>query len=62
MNVLKNAMKPSRTSAWLGQNSQFIRRWPKAPKIAMMAAPGSYGDEFGKRLAIDLGVPIVSMA
>lgn len=61
MNVLKGALKPSRASALLNQQSPFIRRWPKAPKIALFAQPGVFGDEYSKRLAIDLGVPLVSM-
>lgn len=43
------------------QDSQFIKKWPTNPKIAIYAPPNSFATEISKRLAIDLGVPIVSM-
>jgi adenylate kinase family enzyme len=60
MNIVKNMFKP-RNSSLLNPQSQFIRRWPKAPKIAVFASPGVFSDEYTKRLSIDLGVPLVSM-
>lgn len=42
-------------------DSHYIQRWPTTPKIAMFAPPNAFGDEISKRLAIDLGLPIVSM-
>jgi len=45
----------------LAADSQFIKRWPTAPKIAIVAPPNAFSEEISQRLAIDLGVPIVSM-
>lgn len=43
------------------QKSQFIKRWPKSPKIVFTGLPNSFQQELSQRLAIDLGVPLVSM-
>ena len=39
----------------------YIKRWPTNPKVAFFGPPNVYMDEFAQRLAIDLGVPIVSV-
>merc|ERR1712070_1330480 len=43
-------------------NGEFLKRWPKNPKIVFFASPNSFQDELTKRFAIDLGLPIISMS
>ena len=43
------------------RNDQFIKRWPKSPKVVFFAAPNSFQNELINRFAIDLGLPVVSM-
>ena len=52
--MLKTLIKP--------QSKEFLRRWPKNPKIVFFAAPNSYQDEIIQRFSIDMGLPVISMA
>lgn len=40
---------------------QYLPRWPKTPKVIIFGAPNVGTNMFAHRLAIDLGVPAVSM-
>ena len=41
--------------------SQFLKRWPDAPKVALFAPPNAPKTEIAQRLSIDLGLPLVSV-
>lgn len=43
------------------RSDQFLRRWPKSPKIVFFAAPNSFQDELVQRFGIDMGLPVISM-
>lgn len=40
---------------------QYIPRFPQRPKVVLFGAPNVGNSTFAKRLAIDLGVPAVSL-
>ena len=43
------------------RNSEFLRRWPKAPKVVFFASPNSFSTELIQRFSVDMGVPVFSM-
>ena len=43
------------------KSDNFIKRWPKSPKIVFFAAPNSFDNELVQRFSIDLGLPIISI-
>lgn len=52
------------TSRWVPRmvrQSEFIARWPAAPKIAFLAPPNAPKFELTQRLGVDLGVPVLSI-
>jgi len=55
------SFKTGLKKGFLNKDKNFIRRWPKDPKIAFFAPPNAFADEVTQRFAIDLGVPVVSM-
>lgn len=60
--MLNRLTQSATTGILSGAQNQFIRRWPACPKLAFFTPPNVFADEITKRLAIDLGVPIVSMS
>jgi hypothetical protein len=42
-------------------DTEYIKRWPTAPKVAFFGPPNVFMDEIMNRFSIDLGVPIVSI-
>ena len=42
------------------RNSGFIKRWPTNPKIAFFGPPNVFLNEISLRMAVDLGVPVLS--
>ena len=43
------------------KDTEYIKRWPTAPKVAFFGPPGVFMDEIMNRFSIDLGVPVVSI-
>ena len=43
------------------KNLQYFPRFPKTPKVVIFGAPNVGVSTFAHRLAIDIGVPAVSM-
>ena len=43
------------------RNTEFLRRWPKSPKIVFFAAPNAFQDEIIQRFSVDMGLPVMSM-
>jgi adenylate kinase family enzyme len=56
-----NNFKTGLKKGFLNRDRNFIRRWPKDPKIAFFAPPNVFADEITQRFALDLGIPVVSM-
>lgn len=46
---------------FLNRDKALIRRWPVDPKIVFFGPPNVFQEEITQRMAIDLGVPVVSM-
>ena len=51
--MLKTFLKP--------KSDQFLKRWPKNPKIVFFAAPNTFSTEIIQRFSVDMGLPVVSM-
>ena len=43
------------------RSQQFIKRWPKNPKIVFFTAPNCFQNELIHRFSIDMGVPVISV-
>lgn len=46
---------------FLNKNRHFIQRWPTKPKYVVIGHKNFVHDDSTQRLAIDLGVPVISM-
>jgi AAA+ superfamily predicted ATPase len=58
-----NKMKPAIKKGVINhlKHRHFEKRWPADPKVVFFGPPNSFKTELEQRLAIDLGVPIISM-
>lgn len=56
-----NNLRVGLKKGFLNRDKNFIRRWPKDPKVAFFAPPNAFGEELSQRFALDLGVPVISM-
>lgn len=54
-------MKTFNSHAATIKNLQYFPRFPRSPKVVLMGSPNVGTSTFAHRLAIDLGVPAVSM-
>jgi adenylate kinase family enzyme len=54
-------MKVFNSHTTVVKNLQYFPRFPKTPKVVILGAPNVGTSTFAHRLAIDLGVPAVSM-
>ena len=43
------------------RNSEFLKRWPKNPKIVFYTGPNTFQNELIQRFSIDMGLPVISM-
>ena len=43
------------------QSKNFLKRWPKNPKIVFFTSPNSFQNEIIQRFSIDMGLPVISL-
>lgn len=54
-------MKVFNSHSSVVKNLQYFPRFPKTPKVVLLGAPNVGTSTFAHRLAVDLGVPAISM-
>jgi hypothetical protein len=56
-----NNFKTNLKKGFFNRDKYLIQRWPNQPKVVFYGPPNVFQDELQQRLALDLGVPVISM-